>query len=89
VKPEENDANLATNRLTTYRLFNHRMFRRSAVASIIAIGDCGNGSGRGAVSNDEDADDSVIATHLITLLGFFIRASVLLSAVCARPNHSA
>jgi len=68
VKPEQNDANLATNRLTTYQC---SITERSAVASVVANGDCGDGGGRGAVCNDEDADDSVIATHLIMLLGFF------------------
>jgi len=58
VKPEQNGANLFS---------NHRTFRCSAVASVVAAGDCGDGGSRGAVDNYENADDSVIATPLITL----------------------
>jgi len=46
---------------------NHRTFRRSVDALVIVVGHCGGGGSRGAVSNDEDADGSVIATPLIIL----------------------
>jgi len=66
------------------------MFRRSVDDAVIVVGHCGGSGSRGAVSNDKDADGSVIATPLIILRywGFFICANVLLSAVCARPNVS-